>query len=281
MTLFIKSVYLLPEAKQSNKVIKNIGKYVHLLFCMLLISCISNKRVPNSKIATQKFEIRVDSINLYDTLRKRLIPVAFYLPKTKKKIIDQKVVIFSHGYAENRLGANKAYSYLTENLASKGYFVVSIQHELPTDELIPKTGIPQLVRLPFWERGSENILFVIKEIKDKNPELDFKHLILIGHSNGGDMTALFAQKYPDLVDKIISLDNRRMKIPRTIHPKIYSLRSMDQPADEGVLPTIEEQQKFEMTIIKLNNTVHNDMNDNGSRKQKREINNYILSFLNN
>ncbi|SDH12709.1 hypothetical protein SAMN04488062_104217 [Flavobacterium omnivorum] len=122
---------------------------------------------------------------------------------------------------------------------------------------------------------------VIKEIKEKNSELDFKHLILIGHSNGGDMTVLFAQKYPDLVDKIISLDNRRMKIPRTIHPKIYSLRSMDQPADEGVLPTIEEQQKFEMTIIKLNNTIHNDMNDNGSRKQKREINNYILSFLNN
>lgn len=256
-------------------------KYILLLFCPFLISCISNKNTTTSKIVTQKFETKLDTIIFFDNSRNRSIPVAFYTPKTDKKIINQKIVIFSHGYAENRLGANKAYSYLTENLASNGYFVISIQHELPTDELIPKTGVPQIVRRPFWERGSENILFVLNEIKKMNPELDFKHLILIGHSNGGDMTVLFAHKYPDLVDKIISLDNRRMEIPRTNHPKIYSLRSSDQLADEGVLPTIAEQQKFGMTIIKLKKTIHNDMNDNGTRKQKKEIDSYVMSFLNN
>ena len=201
------------------------------------------------------------------------------MPKKNGKIINQKLVLFSHGYAENIPGANKGYSYLTKKLASKGYFVVSIQHELPTDDLIPKTGIPQVVRRPNWERGAENILFVLNELKKINPDLDYKHLILIGHSNGGDMSVLFAHKYPDLVDKIISLDNRRMELPRTSHPKIYSLRSSDQPADEGVLPTVAEQEKFGITIIKLPNTIHNVMSDRGNKKQKREINDYVMRFL--
>jgi pimeloyl-ACP methyl ester carboxylesterase len=201
------------------------------------------------------------------------------LPKTNGKIINQKVVLVSHGYAENAPGANKGYSYLTKNLASKGYFVVSIQHELSTDDLIPKIGIPQVVRRPNWERGAENILFVLNELKKTNPDLDYKHLILIGHSNGGDMSVLFAHKYPDLVDKIISLDNRRMELPRTSKPKIYSLRSSDQPADEGVLPTVAEQGKFGITIIKLPNTIHNVMSDRGNKRQKREINRYVMRFL--
>lgn len=253
--------------------------YLQILFCFLLISCTSNKKTAHVKILDQNFEVKLDSVNWYDTSRKRLIPVAFYLPKTNEKIINQKVVLVSHGYAENTPGANKGYSYLTNNLASKGYFVVSIQHELPTDDLIPKTGIPQVVRRPNWERGAENILFVLTELKKTNPDLDFKHLILIGHSNGGDMSVLFAHKYPNLVDKIISLDNRRMELPRTSRPKVYSLRSSDQPADEGVLPTAAEQEKYGITIIKLPNTIHNVMSDRGNKRQKKEINRYVMRFL--
>ncbi|MFV5685161.1 serine aminopeptidase domain-containing protein [Flavobacterium sp. GB2R13] len=253
--------------------------YLQILFYFLLISCNSSKKTANVKIPNQNFEVKLDSANWYDTSRKRLIPVAFYLLQTNEKIINQKVVLVSHGYAENTPGANKGYSYLTKNLASKGYFVVSIQHELPTDDLIPKIGIPQVVRRPNWERGAENILFVLNELKKTNPDLDYKHLILIGHSNGGDMSVLFAHKYPDLVDKIISLDNRRMELPRTSQPKIYSLRSSDQPADEGVLPTVAEQEKFGITIIKLPNTIHNVMSDRGNKRQKREINGYVMRFL--
>ena len=116
-----------------------------------------------------------------------------------------------------------AYSYLTAYLASKGFYVVSIQHELSTDSLINLAGSPQVVRRPFWERGADNILFVINELKKSNPELDFKHIALIGHSNGGDMTALFPQKYPNTIEKIITLDNRRMEFPKTQKIKVYSL----------------------------------------------------------
>ncbi|AIG31078.1 esterase [Flavobacterium psychrophilum] len=254
--------------------------YFKILVSLFLISCIKNTDAVHLQNTIPTFKVKLDTVNLFDKERNRVVPVAFYSPKTDKKIENQKVVILSHGYSENRLGANKSYSYLTKKLASKGYFVVSIQQELPTDDLIPKMGIPQIVRRPFWERGTENILFVLNEIKKTKPELDYKHLVLIGHSNGGDISVLFAHKYPDLVDKIISLDNRRMELPRTKQPRIYSLRSSDQPADEGVLPTIEEQEKFGIKIIKLPNTIHNDMNDRGNNKQKKEINNYVMAFLN-
>ncbi|WP_338646852.1 alpha/beta hydrolase [Flavobacterium sp. KS-LB2] len=250
-----------------------------ILFCFLVLSCTSHKTATKPKLNNQAFEVKSDSASWLDSFRNRLIPVAFYSPIVKDKISNQQLVIVSHGYGENKPGANKSYSYLTKKLASKGYFVVSIQHELATDDLLPLTGIPQVVRRSNWERGAENILFVLNELKRIKPELDFKHVNLVGHSNGGDMTVLFAHKYPNLANKIISLDNRRMELPRTSTPKIYSLRSSDQPADEGILPTVTDQKKFGIKIIKLPNTIHNDMNDSGNKRQKREINAYVLGFL--
>lgn len=245
--------------------------YVFLVLLWVVVGLI-----PPGAIAKQIVVPSPDTLTLFDKIRNRPIPVAIYKPKSSKA----KVIVFSHGYGQNGPGTYLAYSYLTEYLASKGYFVISIQHELPTDSLIPSSGIPQVVRRPFWERGAENILFVINELKRTNPELDFKHVTLIGHSNGADMTALFPQKYPGIVDKIITLDNRRMPLPRTSSPKVYSLRSSDQPADEGVLPNEVEEQKFRMKIIKLLNTIHNDMDDHANDRQRDEIREYVLTFLN-
>lgn len=278
-----KIVYPLSENISAVRQIRmNRKRCFNILYCLLLSGCLSNKKATTGQrpTSTQEFSVKSDSLNLFDSSRKRSIPVALYLPETKKKLINQKVVIFSHGYGENKGGANKGYSYLTENLASKGYFAASIQHELATDSLLPMTGKPQETRRSNWERGSENILFVLNEFKKTKPYLDYKHLILIGHSNGGDMTMLFATQHPELVDKVISLDNRRMAFPRTKQPKIYYLRSSDQVADEGVLPTAEEQTKYGIKIIKLNNTKHNDMGNDANQEQRKEINNYILSFLN-
>ncbi|MDV7695791.1 alpha/beta hydrolase [Chryseobacterium soli] len=199
-----------------------------------------------------------------------------FFPVTKNP--SQQIVIFSHGYGANQGGDYMIYSYLTKNLASKGYFTVSIQHELPTDQLIPKEGKPQVVRMPFWESGAENILFVLNELKKTKPDLDYKHLTLIGHSNGGDMTALFANKYPNLVYKIITIDNRRMYLPRTAIPKVYTLRSNDYPADEGVLPTAEEQKKYHI-VIQNTPINHGKMDDKGSIEERKTLNDFILSYL--
>jgi predicted esterase len=220
---------------------------------------------------------RLDTLQLFDSTRSRIIPAAYYSPSVKNK--KQQLVIFSHGYGANKGGDYLAYSYLTEFLASKGYFVASIQHELPTDSLLPTQGIPQVVRKPFWERGVENILFVMNALRTSHPHLDFTHITLSGHSNGGDMTALFAQKYPEKISKIITLDNRRVALPRTAKPRIYSLRSSDQPADEGVMPNAEEQKQFRMTMVKLPNTIHNNMDDNANATQRKEIQGLFVRFL--
>ncbi|MFN8347819.1 MAG: alpha/beta hydrolase [Spirosomataceae bacterium] len=222
---------------------------------------------------------KLDSLSFYDVVRKRVIPVAVYIPETAKQASGRPVVIFSHGYGDNKGGDNVAYSYLTEFLATQGYFVASVQHELPTDELLPTTGKPQEVRRPNWERGVRNILFVLNELKQREPLLNYKRLTLIGHSNGGDMSILFAHLYPQYVNKIITLDNRRMPFPRGKKPRIYSLRSTDQSADEGVLPTPDEQKKYGMKIIQLKNTLHNDMDNHANAAQRQEINAYILNFL--
>ena len=219
-----------------------------------------------------------DTLLLLDPARDRSIPVAYYAPHNKPDGAGCNLVIVSHGYNENRPGSYLGYAYIGEKLAAMGYFVVSIQHELPTDSLIPATGVPQIVRRPFWDRGADNILFVINYLKKTKPALNFNHIALIGHSNGGDMTALFPQKYPGVVEKIITLDNRRMPLPRTLKPRVYSLRSSDLPADEGVLPTEKEQKENRITI-KQTSVPHNDMGSRATPNQQEQINNYLLQFL--
>lgn len=252
--------------------------YFSIIILTFLTSFLAVKKTADTGTS---FEISLDTLKLFDQARQREIPIAIYTPKTyKQQIGKQKIIIFSHGYGQNKGGDYLAYSYLTTYLASKGYFVISVQHELQTDSLLPLTGNLQVLRRPFWERGADNILFVINEIKKTNPDLDFKHITLMGHSNGADMTALFPQKYPNIVDKIVTLDNRRMALPRTKQPRVYSLRSSDQPADEGVLPTGEEQNKFGMKIIKLPGTTHNEMDDDADEKKREEIRRYMMIFLN-
>ncbi|MFZ4456187.1 MAG: alpha/beta hydrolase family protein [Bacteroidales bacterium] len=250
---------------------------IFLLLVALTLGCSTFKTQIGKDL---NVSVSLDTLKLYDQSRHREIPIAIYQTKSIKRPKSQRVIIFSHGYGQNKGGDYLAYSYLTDYLASKGFFVASIQHELFTDTLLPLTGNLQIERRPFWERGTDNILFVINELKKTNPELDFKHITLIGHSNGGDMTTLFPLKYPNIVAKIITLDNRRMALPRTRNPKICTLRSSDQPADEGVLPTDEEIKKFGIKIIKLPNTTHNEMDDNANNEQRKEIQNYLMKFLN-
>jgi predicted peptidase len=249
-----------------------------ILFTILFTGCLSIQVNSSDNSIVSNIKIIVKTFNYYDSVRSRNIPIAIYEPESVNN--NKKLVILSHGYGKNKSDSYLWYSYIAENLASNGYFVVSIQHELSTDSLLPKSGIPQIVRMPFWDRGADNIYFVINKLKNIHTELDFSHITLIGHSNGGDMSVFFQQKYPNIVEKIITLDNRRMALPRINYPKIYSLRSSDQTADENVLPTEDEQNKFGIRIIKLPNTIHNDMNDNANETQRKEINGYLMMFIN-
>jgi len=242
------------------------------LFLFVTASC---SVIKNTSTPSSKSDVQLDTIPLFDEARQREIPIATY----QSSITSKGIVVFNHGYGANYQQNYLIYSYLTRSLAQKGYFVVSIQHELPTDSLLPTSGIPKVVRLPFWERGVENILFTLNELKKSHPTLNFEHITLIGHSNGGDMVALYPTIHPNEIAEIITLDHLRVPLPRTNDINVLSLRSNDKKADEGVLPTIEEQQEFQIKIIKLTHVNHNDMNDFAKKKQKKIILNYIDSFM--
>ncbi|MFK7032148.1 alpha/beta fold hydrolase [Flavobacterium oreochromis] len=247
---------------------------IAISFLILVMSIISS--CTTKKSVKQKHELREYGITLFDTTRKRQIPLYFYNTNKWK----QKVIIFNHGYGKNNPESYKTYSTICKHLAQKGYFVLSIQHELPGDEALAMEGIFYETRMPNWERGVQNIKFVIEECEKIFPTLNWKDITVIGHSNGGDMAMLFAAKYPDYIKNAISLDNRRMPLPRVARPRILSLRGSDLPADPGVLPSNELQEELKMRIINLKNIRHSDMDDKGTTHQLQTINNYIIDFLN-
>ena len=212
---------------------------------------------------------------LFDSVRQRAIPVVLYRPATSSSTARLKPAILSHGYG----GRNTRYSFIAQTLVAHGYLVASIQHELPTDAPMPTVGNVREVRQPFWERDVQNMLFVREALRRKYTSADFSELLLVGHSKGGDSAMLYAEEHPMLVARVISLDNCRMPLPRAARPRVLSLRSSDQVADPGVLPTPAEQAQYGTTVIQLKSTLHNDMCDGASEAQKQEMSAAIARFL--
>lgn len=221
-------------------------------------------------------QVLCDTLTWTDSLRHRAVPVAFY--HLDGSTNNLPVVLFSHGYNENRPGAYLGYSHLSEAMARAGWFVMSVQHELPTDELLPLTGVPQIVRRRSWERGVANLLFVFDLLHRTHPELDLKRLTVMGHSQGGDISMLFAQLHPERMERVISLDNRRMPLPRMREPQVCSIRSSDQAADEGVLPTADEARELRMRVVHAK-VPHNNMGDEATPEQRKELVDLILGLL--
>ena len=81
------------------------------------------------------------------------------------------------------------------------------------------------------------------------------------------------------LNKAISMDHRRMIMPRTRNPRLYTLRGCDYDADSGVLPTEKEQEQFRMKVVKLDGITHSNMGENGTEEQHNLINQYIYGFL--
>jgi len=252
-------------------------KILLIILSINLIQCSISKKTKSLDSPAEGFKL--DTITLLDKQRNRKIPIAIYQPEDIKKS-NNIPILFSHGYGENN-GEDylKVYNYLTEFLASEGYFVISIQHELKTDELLAMTGKLQETRRPNWERGVRNIYYVLQEIKKQYPKLKYNELTLIGHSNGGDMTVLFAHKYPTIAKKIITMDNRRMELPRTSQPQIFTLRSKDYPADENVLPNSEELKKYNITV-QFTEINHSNMDNDANETERNYLKSKILEYLN-
>ena len=227
--------------------------------------------------------IRHESITFYDASRDNR-PVAVDIAVRRDKemqasagIIRLPVAVINHANTVK----HTEYSFLANLMAARGYEVISIQHDLPTDPpMVTKVGELYVGRLAQIQRGVANIRFAVEEMKKLQPNADYDHLTVVGHSMGGDITMYFAKQYPDEVKKVVTLDNLRVPFTASGKFKILTFRSKDPQfkTDPGVIPSEEECEKAGITVVKTT-FQHNDMRDTGSQEAKASIRGMLDKFL--
>jgi hypothetical protein len=230
-----------------------------------------------------KWAIRHETVTFYDASRDNR-PVAVDIAVRRDKemqanagMIDLPVAVINHGNTVK----NTEYSFLANVMAARGYEVMSIQHDLPSDPpMVTKVGELYVGRLAQIQRGVANIRFAVEEMRKVQPNADYDHLTVVGHSMGGDITMYFAKQYPDEVRKVVTLDNLRVPFITSGKFKILSFRSKDPQfkTDPGVIPSEEECEKAGITVVKTT-FQHNDMRDTGSEAAKVSIQGMLDKFL--
>jgi hypothetical protein len=234
--------------------------------------------------AISKWGIEHETLNLFDAARQRPVSVDLavrrdYALKADDGFWKLPVAIISNGNTVK----NTEYSFLANTLAAKGYLVASIQQDLPSDPpLMTKPGEPYVGRLGVYEKGEANILFVLGKLKKLEPNADYDHLTMVGHSNGGDISMYHAKHHPEMVAKVITLDNLRVPFVTSDKMKILSFRSNDPnfKTDPGVLPSAAQAVKDGIDIIKTP-FQHTQMSDRGPAPVKEKIQEALDNFLNN
>ena len=172
-------------------------------------------------------------------------------------------------------------AFLANVFAARGYLVASIQHDLPTDApLITREGSLYVGRLRVYEQAEANILFAMDELKKIQPNAEYNHITLVGHSNGGDISMFFAQQHPELVKEVVTLDNLRVPFVTDGRLKILSFRSKDPnyKTDPGVLPSDGLAKEAGIDIVKTG-AQHTDMSDRGPDSVKEGIETTLDKFL--
>ena len=239
-----------------------------ILVALSLTSCASHKFGSSDRAAASP-----SASTLFDAARRRPIPILLYGSTVRGQ--RKPLAIISHGYG----GHNGEYSFLAVDLVARGYLIASIEHlERPGDPAMVNSGDLAVLRRPVWQVGADSIGFVIGEMARNGLSDPSRGSLVIGHSNGGDMTMLFASEHPEQVAIAVSLDNRRMPLPRSRHPKVCSLRSSDHVADADVLPSPVTQAALGMLIIAVP-VKHNDMSDGATAEQKATMLKAVSDFL--
>jgi pimeloyl-ACP methyl ester carboxylesterase len=232
--------------------------------------------------AISKWGIRHESIDLFDQARQRPVSVDVAVRRDYEWKADAgywklPVAIISNGNTVK----NTEYSFLANVFAARGYMVVSIQQDNPGDPpLVTKPGQPYVGRLDVYKKGEANILFAIDQLRKRDPNANFDHLTLVGHSNGGDTAMYFAKQHPDQTVKVVTLDNLRVPFVLSDKMKILSFRSEDPhfQTDPGVLPTPDQAKADGIDIVQTQYQ-HNWMSDRGPEQAKEAIQAALDAFL--
>jgi hypothetical protein len=229
-----------------------------------------------------KWAIRHETLTFYDSARDRPVVVAVAVRRDKEMAANAgmrvlPVAIVNHG---NTVKFTE-YSFLANVLAARGYITVSIQHDLASDApLVTKVGEPYVGRLPVYERGVANIEFAVEQMRKIQPNADYDHLTMVGHSNGGDISMYFAKVHPESVKKVVTLDNLRVPFLTDGKFKILSFRSKDTvfKPDPGVVPDDEICEQSGITVVNTGFR-HTDMSDRGPENVKTSIQGVLDKFL--
>jgi hypothetical protein len=230
-----------------------------------------------------KWAIRHETITFYDASRgNRPVAVDVAVRRDKEMqanagMITLPVAILNHG---NTVKFTE-YSFLANAFAARGYIVISIQHDLPTDPpMVTKVGELYVGRQPQYLRGVANIRFAVAEMQKVEPNADYDHLTIVGHSAGADISMYFAKLHPELVKKVVTLDNLRVPFITDGRFKILSFRSKDPvfKTDPGVIPTQEICEKAGITVVRTD-FQHNDMRDTGPDNAKESIEGMLDKFI--
>jgi hypothetical protein len=232
--------------------------------------------------AVSKWGIRHETLDLFDTVRQRPVAVDLAVRRDYEMKADAgywklPVAVISNGNTVK----NTEYSFLANVLAARGYLVASVQQDIPTDPpLVTKVGLPYVGRREVYEKGEANIQFVLGQLKKSQPNADYDHLTLVGHSNGGDIAMYYAKRHPEAVSKVVTLDNLRVPFVLNDKMKILSFRSKDPnfQTDPGVLPT-PEQAKLDGIDIVRTQFQHTDMSDRGPYSVRERIQATLDEFL--
>jgi hypothetical protein len=235
-------------------------------------------------LGISKWAIRHETLNLFDTARQRPVSVDLavrrdYEMKADNGLWKLPIAIISNGNTVK----NTEYSFLADVLAARGYLVASIQQDLPSDPpLMTQVGMPYVGRRGVYMRCEANILFVLGELQKRQPHAEYDHLTLVGHSNGGDVSMYVAKQHPELVSKVITLDNLRVPFVMSGKLKILSFRSKDPQfkTDPGVLPSPSAAKREDIDIVNTG-ALHTELSDRGPSSVKEKIQATLDKFLGN
>jgi pimeloyl-ACP methyl ester carboxylesterase len=205
------------------------------------------------------------------------VPVDIYAPANLHACTHAKpcpVAVLSPGYGLS----GSDYSFVTDRLNAMGYLVVSLKDSSGGVKLDRDAPVsPQVQAMA--RVASQSISTVIGEAAVRYPQFDWQHLLLVGHSLGGDSSAQFAADNPSRVSSFISLDSRRVALPRSSSVHVLTIRASDTTADPGVLPNEEERSRYGTCVVHIEGSRHNDMQDGGSEQLKARIVSAIDTFL--
>ena len=234
-------------------------------------------------LTASKWAIRHETLTFYDATRdNRPVAVDIAIRRDKEMqanagMITLPVAILNHG---NTVKFTE-YSFLANVFAMRGYIAISIQHDLPTDPpMVTKVGELYVGRQQQYLRGIANIRFAVEEMKAVQPNADYDHLTVVGHSAGADISMYFAKLHPEVVKNVVALDNLRVPFVTNGKFKILSFRSKDPQfeTDPNVVPPEAVREQSDIEVVQTG-FQHNDMRDTGPDEAKASIQRVLEKFL--